>query len=68
MKTMNKTIRTARTTRTDVEHDVSTVVFSIVAVSAVLIGLWAAACLVGGFLEHGLSGLINGYITAITGR
>lgn len=65
MKTINKTIRT---TKTNVEHDVAVVIFNIVAVSAVLIGLWAAACLVGGILEHGVSGLINGYITAVTGR
>lgn len=65
MKTINKTIRT---TRTDVERDISTVIFSIVAVSAVLIGLWAVACLVGGILEYGLSGLASGWITAVTGR
>lgn len=65
MKTINRTIRT---TKTDVEHDVARVLFNTVAVSAVLIGLWAVACLVGGILEHGLGGLVNGYITAVTGR
>ncbi len=65
MKTINKTVIG---TKTDVGHDVSTVVFSIVAVSAVLVGLWAVACLIGGVLEHGVGGLIQGYITAVTGR
>lgn len=64
MKTINKSIRT---TRTDVERDVSTVIFSIVAVSAVLIGVWAVACLVGGIMEHGLSGLVKGWVTAVMG-
>jgi len=65
MKTINKTIRT---TKTDVTHDISKVIFSIVVASSVLIGLWAAACLVGGILEHGVGGMISGYISAITGR
>lgn len=65
MKTINKTIRT---TKTDVERDVSTVIFSIVAVSALLIGFWAVACLSSALMEYGLSGLINGWITAVTGR
>ena len=65
MKTINKPIET---TRTDVVHDVATVIFNIVAVSAVLIGLWAAACLIGGIAEHGVGGLVQGWISAVTGR
>ena len=34
---------------------------------AALVGLWGAACLIGGLATNGIGGLLRGYLTAITG-
>lgn len=64
---MKSMIRTTRRTETDIEHDVSHALFTVFSVSAALIGIWAAACLIGGLLNHGLVAMVRGYITAVTG-
>lgn len=32
-----------------------------------IIGLWAVACLIGGLMNGGLTGIVKGYLSAITG-
>ena len=32
---------------------------------AALIGLWGAACLIGGLVSNGAGGLLQGYLTAL---
>ena len=34
---------------------------------AALIGLWGLACLIGGLATYGVSGMLRGYLAAITG-
>ncbi len=34
---------------------------------AALIGLWGAACLIGGLANNGVGGMLKGLLTAITG-
>lgn len=42
---------------------------NLVFVMATMIGIWAAACLVGGLISAGGVGeLLNGFVSAITGR
>ncbi|NLZ17911.1 MAG: hypothetical protein GX087_09305 [Desulfobulbaceae bacterium] len=42
---------------------------NIVFIMATMIGIWAAACLVGGLISAGSVGeLLNGFINAITGK
>jgi len=64
MKTL---INTTRRTETDVEHEMSVVLFTVITASALLIGLWAAATLISGLMSNGVWAMIRGYITAITG-
>lgn len=49
-------------------RDASEVGLGIITIMAVLIGLWGIACLFGGIAQSGVGELINGYITAVTGR
>ena len=64
---MKTILETSRRTETDLEHEVSSFVFNITAVSAILIGLWALVCLISGFVVHGPLGMLKGYISAVTG-
>ncbi|GAB4345191.1 MAG: hypothetical protein Kow0089_22150 [Desulfobulbaceae bacterium] len=50
-------------------RDAAEVGIGVIAVLAALIGIWGIACLVGGIAQSGGIGeLINGYVTAVTGR
>lgn len=49
-------------------RDASEVGIGIVTILAALIGIWGIACLIGGVANGGLLELVNGYISAITGR
>lgn len=64
---MKTILDTAKRTEIDVEHEVSTVLFTVISASALIIGLWAAACIIGGLFNHGLIVMLRGYLTAVTG-
>ena len=64
---MKTILETAKRTDTGVEHEISTVLFTVVSASALLLGIWAGACLIGAVLDHGLLTLLRGYLTAVTG-
>ena len=64
---MKTFINTTRRTETDVRHEVSVALFTVIGASASLIGLWAAACMIGGIVNKGFLPMLRGYITAITG-
>ncbi len=64
MKTL---LKTTNRTRTDLNHEVSQFIFTIVSASALLIGLWGAACLISGLVSNGFFSMVRGYISAITG-
>lgn len=50
-------------------RDVSEVGMGVIMVLAALIGIWGVACLVGGIMNNGgISELLSGYISAVTGR
>ncbi len=49
-------------------RDVSQVGIGVIAILAAMIGIWGVACLFGGIAQSGVGELINGYITAVTGR
>jgi len=49
-------------------HDASEVGIGVVTILAALIGIWAFACLIGGVANTGLVDLVNGFISAVTGR
>ncbi len=40
----------------------------IIMVLAALIGVWGIACLVGGVMEVGVTELMRGFVTAVTGN
>jgi len=49
-------------------RDATEVGLGVITVLAALIGIWGIACLVGGVAHSGLGELVNGFITAVTGR
>ncbi|HBH27941.1 MAG TPA: hypothetical protein DDX99_03745 [Desulfofustis sp.] len=65
MKTITKTTTHNKTT---LERDISSVLLTVVSASAVIAGIWGAACLLSGLVNNGVMGLVRGYITAITGH
>ena len=63
-----KTIVTSNSrTETDLQHEVSSFLFTVVSASALIIGIWGAACLVAGLVSGGFMFLVKGYVTALTG-
>ncbi len=64
---MKTIVDRTKTTEVEITHDVLGVMMTLLSVSAALIGIWAAACFVGAILNHGLTSLIRGYLTAVTG-
>ncbi len=64
---MKTIIETTRTTETEVTHDVLGVLMALLSASAILIGLWSAACFIGALVNHGLVSVLRGYLTAVTG-
>ncbi|MGW8161775.1 MAG: hypothetical protein ACWGN1_05960 [Desulfobulbales bacterium] len=50
-------------------RDASEVGMGIIMVLAALIGIWGIACLIGGIANSGgITELLNGYMSAVTGR
>ncbi|THB77325.1 MAG: hypothetical protein D6B25_07160 [Desulfobulbaceae bacterium] len=66
MKTLLEASRRTRT-ETDIEHGLFNVIFNIAAAFAILIGIWAVACLVSGFASQGPLAMFRGYLSAVTG-
>lgn len=64
---MKTIVTTTSHTETDVTQEVSGFLFAIVSASALIMGIWGAACLVSGLIDGGLMSLLKGYVTAITG-
>lgn len=64
MRTLSET---RRRTESDLEHEVSQVVFTVISASALLLGIWGAACLVSGLLANGVVQLAKNYLSAVTG-
>lgn len=49
-------------------RDASEVGIGVITVLAALIGIWGIACLIGAVAHEGLFEMIQGYISAVTGR
>ena len=64
MKTL---LKTSNETRTDLNHEISQFIFTIVSATALLVGIWGAACLIIGLVSNGAFSMFRGYISAITG-
>jgi hypothetical protein len=77
--TMAKTLKESRTGMGALGLDISTVDkmgrdaaevgIGVITILAALIGIWGIACLVGGIVSSGGIGeLLNGYLSAVSGR
>ena len=55
-------------TSTDVAQETSRFSVGVIMTMAGIIGIWAISCLIGGLASGGLSALIKGFVTAITGN
>ena len=64
---MNAHTVTRTETTSETGYEVSRFGLNVGMGMAALIGLWGAACLIGGLATYGLGGLLRGYLTAITG-
>ena len=64
---MNTRIETRKDVRTDVGYETSRFVNTVGLIAAALVGLWGAACLIGGLADAGLVGLVKGFVSAVTG-
>lgn len=64
---MKARIETKKDIRTDVGYETSKFVYGVGLTAAALIGLWGAACLIGGLADTGIGGLVNGFVIAVTG-
>ena len=64
---MNARIETRKRVKADVGYETAKFTYGVGLTAAALIGLWGAACLIGGLSDAGLVGLVKGYISAITG-
>jgi len=53
--------------KTDIAQETSKFTVRVVMTMAALIGIWAAACLIGGLASGGIGNLIKGYISTIIG-
>ncbi|MBU0479964.1 MAG: hypothetical protein KKG47_02560 [Proteobacteria bacterium] len=62
---INKTA-TRTTTRTN-ENTFGKTTIAMFGASSMLIGVWAAACFVGAIVSAGPIGLVQGFISAVTG-
>jgi hypothetical protein len=64
---MKTILQTRRQTKTELDQEIFQFMFSVILVSAVLIGIWGVACLLGGIIANGIVPMVKGYVTAITG-
>ena len=59
---------TTRTTaNVDVAQETGQYAVKAIGVLAALIGIWGTACLIGGLANSGATGLVKGFVTALTG-
>jgi L,D-peptidoglycan transpeptidase YkuD (ErfK/YbiS/YcfS/YnhG family) len=65
--TMTTQTTTITTAKVDVGQETGQYAVKAMGVLAALIGIWGAACLIGGFASSGATGLAKGFITALTG-
>ena len=64
---MNANAITRTEAKAEVGYEASRFALSVGMGMAALIGLWGAACLIGGLATNGIGGMLKGYLTAITG-
>lgn len=62
-----KTTTSSKTTSTSGIDTFSRVSLISIGVASGLIGLWAAACVVGAVASNGIGGLVSGFVSALVG-
>ncbi|MBC8209364.1 MAG: hypothetical protein H8E79_09400 [Desulfobulbaceae bacterium] len=55
------------TAANNIGQETSTFALNTGIVMAALVGLWGFACMIGGLMSSGFGGVIQGYISAVTG-
>ncbi len=66
MKTTNQ--RIDKRTEINASYETSKFALAVGMTMAGFVGLWGCACMVSGLMSGGLSGIIKGLMTAITGN
>lgn len=64
---MTTQVTSKKATKVDVGQESGKFMVRAITVLAAMIGIWGMACLIGGLANIGISGLVQGFITALTG-
>jgi len=64
---MNANTITATETGADVQYETSKFGMNVIMAMSSLIGLWGAACLIGGLVENGAGTMLKGFLSATIG-
>lgn len=55
-------------TEIDARYETSKFALTVGITMAGLVGLWGCACMISGLITGGLSGIVKGFMTAVTGN
>ncbi len=64
---METRVDVGRKIETGVGLETSKYTVRVIGALSALIGIWGLACLIGGLASSGFGGLLQGYVTAVTG-
>ena len=64
---MNAQTITATEIRVDVQDETSKFGLNVIMAMSALIGVWGAACLIGGLVENGAASMLKGFLSATIG-
>ena len=64
---MNVTAKTNTTVQAHEQETVSQIGIGLIGIMSALIGTWGATCLISGFCQYGVVGMIKGWVSAVMG-
>ncbi|MFH1217593.1 MAG: hypothetical protein V1706_13945 [Pseudomonadota bacterium] len=67
MKTTTNTTTAATHSQESAANSTAQVGIGIIALLSAMIGTWGAACLISGLSQYGVTGMIQGWISAVFG-
>jgi hypothetical protein len=65
--TMTAQATTKTTAKVNVAQETGQYAVKAIGLLSALIGIWGTACLIGGLADSGATGLVKGFVTALTG-
>jgi len=65
---MKISVQINKETEIDAGYETSKFALAVGITMAGLVGLWGCACMINGLMNGGLSGIVKGFMTAVTGN